>query len=293
MADSCSSKLQLWEGWAPAFTEGGGPALAGYDAPLALAHPDQLFAAEALGPAASYRTGDAAGPYSLQWYLDAENLRLHRYARWIPSALEFTKHVGEVLLGLGPGLGTDWVQYARHGATVLVGSPSAEQLALVRRNFELRGLAARFLACPPSCLPVESASVDVVCLTNLLQAVADPPAVVDEVFRVLKPGGKVLAVAPARYDIEFWRRCLFPWLRWLGQPPPSGPARFSARGLRALFPRFAEHRVHKRHLRRSDVPPLWRLLPTHLLQKLLGRFLVLKAFKPLSAALQAAPPLAA
>ena len=37
-------------------------------------------------------------------------------ARWIPKLLEFAKHSGEKLLGVGHGLGTDWVQYAQNGA---------------------------------------------------------------------------------------------------------------------------------------------------------------------------------
>jgi hypothetical protein len=61
--------------------------------------------------------------------------------------------------------------------------------------------------------------------------------------------------------------------------------RCSARELRHLFSRFVEHRVHKRQLRRSEVPHLWRCLPLPLLARLMGRFLVLKAFKPLSVAL--------
>ena len=63
--------------------------------------------------------------------------------------------------------------------------------------------------------------------------------------------------------------------------------RFSGRALRLLFDRFVEHRTHKRHLRRADVPHLWRWLPLPVLERVLGRVLVLKAFKPLSAALPA------
>jgi hypothetical protein len=60
---------------------------------------------------------------------------------------------------------------------------------------------------------------------------------------------------------------------------------YSARGLRRLFGRFVEHRIHKRQLRRSEVPHLWRWLPLPLLERLMGHVLVLKAFKPLSAAI--------
>lgn len=226
-------------------------------------------------------------PYTLQWFLDIENQRHSRQGRWIPRLMEFSKHAGETLLGLGNGLGTDWLQYARHGAAVVVCSPAAEQLSLARRNFELRGLNGRFVHTSATSLPLETASIDVACLSSLLHEVDDPRAVVHEVFRVLKPGGKVLAVAPARYDVDFWYRRCFPWTNWLSpqQPPSDTPQQqFSARGLRKLFGDFIEHRVHKRQLRRSEVPHIWRWLPLSLLERMLGRVLVLKAFKPLSCA---------
>ena len=111
-----------------------------------------------------------------------------------------------------------------------------------------------------------------------------PAALVEEIYRVLKPGGKVLMVTPALHDAQFWSHCIFPWRDWLRrQTAPHGG--MSRRGLRRLFGRFTEHRIHKRHLRRSESPYLLRGLPLPVLERLMGRFLVLKAFKPLSAAL--------
>jgi SAM-dependent methyltransferase len=233
------------------------------------------------------RPDEGVEPYTLQWFLDIENQRHGRQGRWIPRLLEFAKHPGETLLGLGDGLGTDWLQYARHGADVVACSPSAEQLTLIRRNFELRGLTGRFLQCTPASLPLPNASIDVTCVSGLLQEVADSRVVVEEVYRVLKPGGKVLVVAPARFDVDFWRDACFPWKRWRrGRVvTEAASARFTAWSLRRLFGRFVEHRVYKRHLRRSEVPHVWRWVPLPLLQRLLGRALVLKAFKPLSAAI--------
>jgi SAM-dependent methyltransferase len=224
-------------------------------------------------------------PYTLQWFLAIESQRHSRQGRWIPRLLEFAKHSGETLLGLGDGLGTDWLQYARHGADVVVCSPSAEQLSLVRRNFELRGLPGRFLHTSPVHLPLENASIDVACVSGLLDQAADPGAIVAELFRALKPGGKVLAVTPARYDVEYWQRRFFPWQYWFRKSTPSPSVRFSARGLRRLFHPFVEHRIHKRHLRRSSVPHLWRWLPLPALERLIGQVLVLKAFKPFDSAL--------
>jgi SAM-dependent methyltransferase len=275
MADASTKKLQIWDGWVsapgPGRIVGGGRILP--EATLA----EQLFAAESLG-----RTGrDTADPYSLQWFLDAEHARHQRNGAWIPRSLEFAKHGGESMLGLGDGLGTDWVQYARHGATVIACGLSEGQLALVRRNFELRGLPGRFLHVRPDTLPLESSSIDVACVSTPLPEMGDPASIVAEIYRVLKPGGKVLAVTAAKYDVDYFRRFLpWPWHR-----PRAREQRFSGRGMRRLFGAFVEHRVSKRHLRRGDVPKLYRWLPHSVLQKFVGRYIILKAFKPLSAAI--------
>src|SRR3954452_23729610 len=129
-------KLRVWDGW---------PRVAVHQrhAPRGLSGPhypaefaERLFACEALNPPTGKPRAEAAAvePYTLQWFLDIENQRHRREGRWIPRLLEFAKHSGETLLGLGNGLGTDWLQYARHGAAVIVCSPAAEQLALIRKN---------------------------------------------------------------------------------------------------------------------------------------------------------------
>ncbi len=290
-------KLRVWEG-ARAAVVPDGPVAPGRTFP-GPHHPAEfaelLYACEAFHPTPSARPAEAeAEPYSLQWFLNIENQRLSRSGRWIPRLLEFAKHAGETLLGLGNGLGTDWLQYARHGASVVVCCPGQAQLGLIKRNFELRGLSGRFLHAAPAALPLDAATIDVACLSNLLDEVDQPAAVIDEVYRVLKPGGKVLAVIPARFDIDFWYRLCFFWQSWLGVRPtaPAGTrarkSRFTARALRRLFSRFVEHRIQKRQLRRSEVPHVWRWVPVSVLERLMGRVLVLKAFKPLSAAITAA-----
>jgi SAM-dependent methyltransferase len=294
MADSISGKLHLWEGWLPRHTAA--PAAApraaapsGSDQERAFAA--RLYAAETMQSGRRSRRETEAEPFTLQWYLEVESGRYGRHGRWVPRLLEFAKHAGEALLGLGNGLGTDWVQYARCGAVVTACSPSEDHLTVIRRNFELRGLPAAYLHANPAALPLPTASIDVACVSNLLDDTADPAAVVEEVYRVLKPGGKVLAVTAARYDVAYWSRCLAPWRKWFRRAPEPSLAGFSRHGLRRLFQRFVEPRVHKRHLRRAETPHLWRWLPLPVLERLVGRRVILKAFKPLSAAL--AVPLAA
>src|SRR5260370_23508269 len=152
----------------------------------------KLYAYESLNPPV-LRYEEEVEPYSLQWFLNIENQRHSRHGRWIPRLLEFAKHSGETLLGLGNGLGTDLLQYARNSADVIVCSPSASQLGLIRRNFELRGLSGRFIHAQATCLPLDTASIDVVCISSLVPG-SNSEAMVDQGYLVLKPGANVLAV---------------------------------------------------------------------------------------------------
>src|SRR5205814_442448 len=107
------------------------------------------------------------------------------------------------------------------------------------------------------------------------------PARVDEVFRVLKSGGKVIGLFPARYDCGYWQDLFLPlqWLYWRRPSSPATGTRTTARRLRRTFAAFTRHSVGKRHLRRSELPHPWRVLPLVLLERLIGRVLVFKAFK--------------
>lgn len=244
----------------------------------------KLYTLESLQPVPMRHRPDQPEPYSLQWFLDIENQRHSKHGRWIPKLLEFAKHANEKLLGVGHGLGTDWVQYAQNGAKVIVCSPATAQLELVRRNFELRELTGRFIQAEPTCLPLEPSSIDVVCISSLHHGIDEPEKVVQEVHRVLKPGGKVLAVTPAYYDVDYWVRTLLFWRRWFqphrGKNPLRCKRRLSGRQLRQLFQRFSEIKIRKRQLRRPEVPSVWRWAPLPILARLMGRVLVLKGFKP-------------
>jgi SAM-dependent methyltransferase len=221
-------------------------------------------------------------PYSLAWFQQIEQRRYARHGRWIPGVLKFKRHRGENILAIGEGLGTDWCRFAEHGAHVHVCSPSEEMISLVRRNLELRGLNARFLRTLPEALPLADESMDVAVLSPLVASSVD--AVIGEVFRVLRPGGKIIATVPARYDAAWWQNFWFPWNRWLA-PRTSAAVQYSGRALKRLFGRFTDHQIVKRHLRRSDIPHVWRWMLLPFLERIMGRFLVIKAFKPLMAAM--------
>jgi len=225
-------------------------------------------------------------PMSAEWYDWVERKRYARHGDWIPRLLEFARHPGEQILCLGDGLGTDWIQYARRGAQVTVCGRDADHLALLKHPFAVRGLPGKFARATEPVLPAPDRSIDVAVAFRPWFAPERMAELSAEMFRVLRPGGRLLVVVPAHYSVGWWESKLFPWERWL-RPPVVGDSSgaWSGRGLKKAFGHFHEHRIRQRHLRRSDLPHLWRWMVLPLVERFMGRYLILKAFKPLRSAM--------
>lgn len=233
---------------------------------------------------ASKPAGGTLDPLSADWFRHLETKRYRRHGRWIPSLLELARHAGESVLAMGDGLGTEWAKLAEAGADVSVADPSADRLRLYRQHAAARGTTAHFLHAPLDHLPVGDERIDVVCgfFNDAPKIALD--ALAGEAFRVLRPGGKVMAVVPAYYNAARWQALSFPWRPWIRRANAAGPGLITGGDLRAAFDRFDDVRIYKRHLRRTELPHVWRWMMLPLLERMMGRFLVVKAFKPLSAA---------
>lgn len=247
----------------------------------------ELAAHELLRPVGERGGGRDLEPLSRAWF---EEIELKRYARageWLPRVLEFSRHKDETLVMLGPGLGSDALQYLRHGTQVALAVTPLDPVEAIRRNFSQRGLEPNFVAIERADrLPFPNGQFDLA-YVNLLHG-EPPDGAVAELYRVLKAGGKLFALAPARYDVDRWQRWLLPHRRLYSESanPLTGRKR-SARELRRLFAPFETVSILKRHLRRSELPPLWRALPLSLLERVAGRVLALRSTKPVRAAIAA------
>jgi ubiquinone/menaquinone biosynthesis C-methylase UbiE len=224
--------------------------------------------------------GGPHAPLTSDWFKHLDSKRYRHHGRWLPALLEFSRHARESLMAVGDGLGIDWVRFAEGGADVTVVDPSADRLRLYRTHFASRGATGQFVQAPFDHLPSADSRVDVVCAVFHEPPVVPWANALAEAYRVLRPGGKVMVVLPAKFDAVWWQDLFLPWRRWL-RKTPRRKGRFTARELREAFARFHDVRVLKRHLRRSELPYLWRWMLLPALERVMGRFLVVKAFKPL------------
>lgn len=295
MNEICSGEMDLMRGLSSHSLQifdasSGASEPASFDPPSAISSVDfnqaeSLACRETWRPFPNRRLTSEFEPFSLEWYRQIEGRRYARHGRWIPRLLEFERHHGEKVLCLGGGLGTDWVRYAEAGALVHHCSATAGQLAIVRRNFELRNLAGQFLHGPANSLPIADNVMDVVVLTAINPGEDLVEGAISEIYRVLRPGGKVLALVPSKRNARWWQNFWFPWSRWFEKTPRRDDGLYTGCTLKRLFDRFAEHSIHQRHLRRSDLPHIWRWMLLPLLERVMGRFLIMKAFKPVSSAM--------
>jgi SAM-dependent methyltransferase len=125
-----------------------------------------------------------------------ERVEAHRYAKeWhIPAAAGFDAARGLRVLEIGCGLGTDGARFARAGANYTGVDLTDAAVSLARRNFELQDLAGEFRTADAENLDFADESFDLVYSHGVLHHTPDTARAIQEVHRVLKPGGRAVVM---------------------------------------------------------------------------------------------------
>ncbi len=242
----------------------------------------------------------AAEPHTLPWFLEAEAYRYAEYAPWMAETMEFARHAGERVLEIGGGMGTDLSQFARHGAVVTDVDLSSGHLELAKENFRLRGLNAEFVLHDAESLMFGDNTFDVVYSNGVLHHTPNTRRVVQEIHRVLKPGGHAVIMMYAENSLHYWRNLV--WAiglkqRQLGEwsmgeimsrsveRSDHAGARplvkvYTKRRLRRLFDGFTDIQVAQRQMVAAEVPRLLTWVPLPTLGRLIGWNLIIRARKP-------------
>lgn len=114
--------------------------------------------------------------------------KLHHLLRLVP----FDGCGGRSVLEVGCGAGVDLVRFAKGGAAVTGVDLSPSAIDLAAAHFAQQGLTADLRVADGEHLPFADASFDLVFAHGVVQYTANPQQMVDEVQRVLKPGGEAI-----------------------------------------------------------------------------------------------------
>jgi ubiquinone/menaquinone biosynthesis C-methylase UbiE len=111
------------------------------------------------------------------------------------------------VLEIGAGTGLNLRHYPAGLEQLVLAEPGARMGARIDLGRAPAGVPARLVQAPAEALPFADASFDTVVSTLVLCTVSDPARAVDEVARVLRPGGRLLFLEHVRAE-PGWRRTL-------------------------------------------------------------------------------------
>lgn len=235
-----------------------------------------------------------------EWFRKIREHRYGVYAPWMPEVMEFDRHPGKRVLEVGGGLGNDLSQFARGGALVTDFDLSAGHLRLAQENFAVHGLTGEFRHGDAENMPFDDGTFDVVYSNGVIHHTPDTHQVVDEIFRVLKPGGRAIIMVYAENSKAYWSNIV--WKigilerQLLTKSPGELMSRhveissndatplvkaYTAAQLRAMFHRFEAIDIVKRQLMAEELPSWMSFLPLSLSERAMGWNLIIKARKPL------------
>jgi ubiquinone/menaquinone biosynthesis C-methylase UbiE len=210
---------------------------------------------------------------------------------------EYPAFTGKKVLDVGSGNGYVLSKYAREGAHVYGVDLTPTAISLCQQRFALLGLRGHFELANAERLPFADNTFDCVCSMGVLHHTPDTATAVEEIFRVLKPGGRLIVMFYHRDSALY--RFNFPVQRLLsrksmqqlvnevdGVGNPKGHV-YSKAELRGLLRRFESIEMFTGLLQGWMVLPRGgRFIPDRLLQRFESRwgwFLYAKGNKPRAA----------
>ncbi len=119
---------------------------------------------------------------------------------WLPAGC------GRVLDG-GCAFGDGAAPFAAKAKVVCGCDPNPELISQARKNHP----GIQFEICPLEKMPYANEDFDAITLTDVLEHVADEKAALDEMFRVLKPGGRLIITTPHKGFFGFMDPDNYAW----------------------------------------------------------------------------------
>ena len=210
---------------------------------------------------------------------DMFRLRQHMAVVEMPAA----ELAGKAVLEIGPGAGGHSALFASHGARMTSVDLTAERARATQAKFRLMGAAAQgcqALQGDAENLPFADGVFDIVYSNGVLHHTPDTERAIDEVWRVLRPGGKAVVMLYCKDSWHYWINMLLCVgilkgkalvdRHWLGKATEWGgrdaqtvlnPVTrcYTRAGVYRLFCRFEDVALRKREFYFYLIPKLGRL----------------------------------
>jgi len=111
--------------------------------------------------------------------------------KFLPSVAKFDEYKNKKVLEVGVGLGTDILQFAKGGALAHGIDLTNKAIELTSLRFAQNGLKGIFKTASFTQIPFEDDSFDLIYSFGVLHHSEETQEGIDEIFRVLSPGGEI------------------------------------------------------------------------------------------------------
>ena len=142
---------------------------------------------------------------TLELYETLERERYDVQAPFLHSFIQFTRQHSKRVLEIGVGVGTDFTQTVRAGAIAVGIDLTRAATELTRDRLHLYGLKADLIVADAENLPFRVDAFDFIYSIGVIHHSPSPQAIIDEVFRVLVPKGKIRIAMYNRYAGAVYR----------------------------------------------------------------------------------------
>jgi ubiquinone/menaquinone biosynthesis C-methylase UbiE len=132
------------------------------------------------------------------------NRPLHDESGFFGKIFPYELYRGKKVLEIGCGMGTMAMNWARHGAHICAMDLNPNAVAQTAARFRLFGLDAQILEADSNAIPFRDSSFDYVYSWGVLHHSPDLDISIDELFRVLRSGGRFGVMLYNRHSILYW-----------------------------------------------------------------------------------------
>ena len=143
-------------------------------------------------------------PETLEFYRETRRYRYEVYGPWFEKMMRFGEWRGKKVLEIGVGIGSDHYSFASGGASMTALDLSREHLRHTQKHMALEGLSTDPHYGDAEASPFPDNTFDLVYSFGVLHHTPNTEKSIDEVFRVLKPGGTALIGLYHRDSFFFW-----------------------------------------------------------------------------------------
>ncbi len=131
-----------------------------------------------------------------------EEIEIYRFEKlhYLPLIVDFNGYPGQKILDVGCGVGNDLSRFSRGGADVFGIDLAEHSIELARTNFSQRGLNGQFEVMDGERMQFADNSFNLVYCHTVLHFTPSPQYMVNEIYRVLKPGGQAIIMTVNRHS---------------------------------------------------------------------------------------------